>query len=146
MVRAYENRVLKHEFEAVLGNIMKRTPPGCDYTVTDKKPEHKSNEYGGTQMNWATFFIWQRGIALHQYHGDTSPAAWQRMRRRQAIEGSAGCVRLKEADAKAIYGFAVKYKTKVWVVDKWPEHGGCISPGDLLDLILDGMRRLQGKG
>jgi hypothetical protein len=27
MVRAYENRVLKHEVEAVLGNIMKRTHP-----------------------------------------------------------------------------------------------------------------------
>jgi hypothetical protein len=65
------------------------------------------------------------------------------MRRNQATEGSAGCVRLKEADAKAIYDFAVRYKTKVWVVDRWPEHGGCISPGDFLDLILEGVHNLQ---
>jgi hypothetical protein len=27
IVKAYENRVLKHTFEAVLGNLIKRTPP-----------------------------------------------------------------------------------------------------------------------
>jgi hypothetical protein len=94
-------------------------------------------------MNWSVFFIGERGIALHQYHGDTSPVAWQRMRRRQAVEGSAGCVRLKEVDAKAIYDFAEEHQTKVWVVDQWPEHGGCVSPGDFLDLILEGMHRVE---
>jgi lipoprotein-anchoring transpeptidase ErfK/SrfK len=143
IVKAYENGVLMHTFEAVLGNVFKRTPPGCHYIVEWKDPDHKSGEFGGTLMHWAVFFVKGRGIALHQYHGDTSDAAWKKMRKNQATEGSVGCVRLREPDAVRVYDFAQEITTKVWVVDQWPEHGGCMSPGDWLDVILEGIYKLK---
>jgi hypothetical protein len=126
-VRCYENSVLFHHCECVLGRYGHETPLGC-YKVTDKIPDHESHEFRGSLMHWSVFFIRERGIALHQYHGDTSLVGWFALRRTQALAGSAGCVRLKEADAKKIYEWAVKYTTSVWVVDMTPTHGTCGSP------------------
>jgi hypothetical protein len=54
-------------------------------------------------------------------------------------------VRLREPDAIAVYKFAREITTKVWVVDQWPEHGGCTSPGDWLDFILDNIHKMKSR-
>ncbi len=125
IVTAYQNGIVFHTCECVLGRISHRTPTGCNFYVTDKDPDHESDEYPGALMHWAVFFDLYRGLALHQYHGDTSGIEWLRLRGMQALYGSAGCVRLKEKDAKKIYHWADRYTTKVWVIDGPPERGGC---------------------
>lgn len=134
MVRTYENGRLVHLCECALGNMMKSTPVSCKFSVTDKDEDHVSDIYD-VPMHWAVFFTTE-GHALHKYHGDTSEAAWQQMRRQQYFRGSAGCVRLREADAKKIFEWAPRYKTKVWVVDRLLPGGECTDTQQWLDLLL----------
>jgi len=60
-VRCYENSVLFHHCECVLGRYGHETPLGC-YKVTDKIPDHESREFPGSLMHWSVFFI--RSAAL----------------------------------------------------------------------------------
>jgi hypothetical protein len=59
-------------------------------------------------------FFFYEGQALHQYHGYGWPLLYYAKKGTDLI-GSHGCVRLQEADAKKLYGWAVEYETVVHV-------------------------------
>jgi hypothetical protein len=128
LVRCYANGALVYTFECVLGWLFKQTPPGCRFKIEWRSPKHKSGIYG-TPMHYALFFT-LNGEAFHQYHGDTSPEAWKELQRQQWRRGSAGCVRLKKDDAIRLYNWAKDITTKVWIVDRPPEQGGCAGFAD----------------
>jgi lipoprotein-anchoring transpeptidase ErfK/SrfK len=87
--------------ECVSGDSAHATPKGR-FTVGRKNHPYRSKTYD-VQMDYAMFF--NKGIALHQYHG---PAPWSILRLGRHFTdavGSHGCVRLQEDDAKKLYGW-----------------------------------------
>jgi lipoprotein-anchoring transpeptidase ErfK/SrfK len=92
-----------HVCECVSGDASHPTPTGR-FTVIRMHHPYVSNKYN-VPMNYAVFFT-NTGVALHQYHG---PAPWWLLRAGRAVSdavGSHGCVRLKEEDARRLYGWA----------------------------------------
>lgn len=110
-VTAKQGSKLFHKCECVLGRLFYRTPKGRHFKIEKKYPTYSSRKYN-TRMDKAMFFT-TTGEALHQYHGDID---WDYQRAHQAVLGSHGCVRLKEADARKLYSWAEEITTKVWVI------------------------------
>jgi lipoprotein-anchoring transpeptidase ErfK/SrfK len=104
VVEAYvgSDRVL--QFECVSGDRDHPTDRGT-FKIMRKHHPYRSRAYN-VQMDYAMFFTLD-GKALHQYHGPV-PLSLVRAARNSVSEwfGSHGCVRLAEADAKELYGWA----------------------------------------
>lgn len=102
-VSAFEGTTLFHTCECVSGDSNHPTPTG-HFSITRKHHPYTSHTYH-VPMNYAMFFK-STGEALHQYHG---PAPWVLLRLGRdltTLVGSHGCVRLQEADARKLYGWA----------------------------------------
>jgi lipoprotein-anchoring transpeptidase ErfK/SrfK len=99
-----------YQCQCIAGDKYNPTQKGR-HVVYRKSRYHVSNQYG-SKMYFAMFFY--KGQALHQYHGLGWPLLYYG---KKAIEfiGSHGCVRLQEADAEKLYGWAVEYETVVHV-------------------------------
>ena len=102
-VTAYDGTRVFHSCECVSGDASHATPRG-HFTIIRKHHPYTSHTYH-VPMNYAMFFK-STGEALHQYHG---PAPWFLLRAGRAVTGlvgSHGCVRMQEADARTLYGWA----------------------------------------
>jgi lipoprotein-anchoring transpeptidase ErfK/SrfK len=102
-VTATDGSSVFHTCDCVSGDSDHPTPKGL-FKVFRKNHPYTSKKYGA-RMDYALFFK-TTGEALHQYHG---PAPWALLRAGRAITtwvGSHGCVRMEEADAKKLYGWA----------------------------------------
>lgn len=102
-VTAYDGARVIHSCECVSGDASHATPRG-HFTIIRKHHPYTSHTYH-VPMNYAMFFK-GTGEALHQYHG---PAPWFLLRAGRAVTelvGSHGCVRMQEADARTLYGWA----------------------------------------
>ena len=101
-LEAYENDKFVYSFDCVTGTSDHPTEPGT-FSVFKKDRIHRSHKYDA-QMNYAMFFS-SDGKAIHQYHGSFSLA-----RLGHAVSsdlfGSHGCVRLAEADVRALFDWA----------------------------------------
>src|SRR6476660_8002468 len=103
-VTAYNGSSVYHTCDCVSGDSSHPTPTG-KFTVIRKHHPYTSHTYH-VPMNYAMFFK-NTGEALHQYHG---PAPWALLRAGRSLTtlvGSHGCVRLQEADARRLYGWAI---------------------------------------
>lgn len=103
IVEAHEGNTRIFRFECVTGDNEHPTDRGM-FRVMRKVHPYRSHTYS-VQMDYAMFFT-QDGKALHQYHG-VVPLSVVRTARSSVGDwfGSHGCVRLAEADAKALYGW-----------------------------------------
>lgn len=108
-VEAYEGNARVFRFECVTGDKDHPTDRGV-FKIFDKRHPYRSQTYN-VQMNYALFFT-NDGKALHQYHG-VVPLAVVRGARNGVGDwfGSHGCVRLSEADAKALFEWAPRGTT-----------------------------------
>ena len=104
IIEAYEGSTQVFRFECVTGDKDHPTDRGV-FSILRKAHPYRSHTYN-VQMNYAMFFT-HDGKALHQYHG-VVPLSVVRTARSSVSEwfGSHGCVRLAEADAKALYEWA----------------------------------------
>ncbi|MGA3980428.1 L,D-transpeptidase [Ralstonia nicotianae] len=104
IVEAFDSNNRVFRFECVSGDRDHPTDRGI-FRVLWKAESHRSRAYD-VQMDYALFFT-NDGKALHQYHG-VAPLALIRAARGNISEwfGSHGCVRLAEADAKALFAWA----------------------------------------
>ncbi len=111
-VEAFEGKERVFRFECVTGDKGHPTDKGV-FQIMRKVHPYRSRTYN-VQMNYAMFFT-HDGKALHQYHG-LVPLSVVRTVRSGVSDwfGSHGCVRLTEADAKALYQWAA-IGTKVHV-------------------------------
>lgn len=92
------------KFNCVTGDSSHPTTPGI-FHIFRKRKVHRSSTYNA-QMNYAMFFTTD-GKAIHQYHGAV-PLSMVRTLKSEVSDwlGSHGCVRLTEADAKALFEWA----------------------------------------
>jgi len=81
------------------------------HVIFPKHRYHTSSIYG-SKMDFAMFFY--KGQALHQYHGYGWPLLYYGKKATDLI-GSHGCVRLQQADAEKLFGWAVEHETVVHV-------------------------------
>lgn len=104
LVDAYDGNERIHRFECVSGDKDHPTDRG-KFKIQRKYEIYRSRAYN-VQMNYAMFFT-ADGKALHQYHGAV-PLNIVRTFRGKVSEwfGSHGCVRLSEADARALFEWA----------------------------------------
>ena len=104
IVEAYEGGDRVFRFDCMTGDNEHPTDRGT-FRILRKVHPYRSRTYN-VQMDYALFFT-HDGKALHQYHG-VVPLSFVRTARDNIGEwfGSHGCVRLTEADAKALYGWA----------------------------------------
>jgi lipoprotein-anchoring transpeptidase ErfK/SrfK len=106
IVEAFEGMTRVFRFECVTGDKDHPTDRGV-FKIIRKPPDYRyrSRAYN-VQMNYPLFFT-SDGKALHQYHGYV-PLSVVRTARSAVSEwfGSHGCVRLAQADAKALYEWA----------------------------------------
>jgi lipoprotein-anchoring transpeptidase ErfK/SrfK len=104
LVEAYDGSERIHRFECVSGNKDHPTDR-ASFKIQRKHEIYRSRAYN-VQMNYAMFFT-ADGKALHQYHG-AAPLSVVRTFRSRVSEwfGSHGCVRLAEADARALFEWA----------------------------------------
>jgi lipoprotein-anchoring transpeptidase ErfK/SrfK len=104
IVEAFEGNSRVFLFDCVTGDKDHPTDIGV-FTILRKHKIYRSRTYN-VQMNYAMFFTTD-GKALHQYHG---PVALSIVRTSRHLVsewfGSHGCVRLVEADAKALFEWA----------------------------------------
>lgn len=112
IVEAFEGSEMVFRFECVTGESAK-TDRGT-FIIMEKFRIYRSQTYN-VQMNYAMFFTADRK-GFHQYHGPM-PISLLRHAKRHITDyvGSKGCVRLREADAKALFEWTPKppIKTKV---------------------------------
>ena len=109
VLEAFEGSTLVFRFECVSGDKEHPTDKGTFWIF--RKHEHYVSKRYDARMDFAMFFT-SDGKAIHQYHG---PAPWAMLRAGRALTewvGSHGCVRLKAADAKALFEWA-PIKTEV---------------------------------
>ena len=102
-VIAYDGTTIFHSCECVSGDFGHPTPAG-KFRINRKHNPYTSHTYH-VPMDYAMFFT-TTGEALHKYHG---PVPWGLLRIGRSITsrvGSHGCVRLQEADAQTLYGWA----------------------------------------
>jgi lipoprotein-anchoring transpeptidase ErfK/SrfK len=106
IVEAYEGAERVFKFECVTGDEDNPTDRG-QFAIWDRRHPWTSGTYG-VKMDYALFFT-KDGKALHQYHGPV-PLRLLRSAKRSVSDwiGSKGCVRLREADAKALWNWAPK--------------------------------------
>lgn len=100
MLEAFEGESLAFRFPCVSGDKDHPTDRGT-FKILRMHKKYRSRTYNA-RMDYAMFFTLD-GKAIHQYHG---PAPWPLLRAGRALSdwvGSHGCVRLTEADAKALY-------------------------------------------
>jgi len=104
IVEVYEGTERIFRFECVTGDKDHPTDRGT-FKILRKHHPYRSRTYN-VQMDYAMFFT-HDGKALHQYHG-MAPLSIVRTARSSISDwfGSHGCVRLAEADAKALYKWA----------------------------------------
>lgn len=104
IVECYEGDKRVFHFECVTGDKDHPTDTGT-FKIYNRQHPYRSHTYN-VQMNYALFFT-KDGKALHQYHGVVSLSV-VRTARSSISEwfGSHGCVRLAEADAKALYDWS----------------------------------------
>lgn len=103
IVETFDGSERIHRFECVSGDRDHPTEKGT-FRVMRKQHPYTSHAYH-VPMNYALFFT-PDGKALHQYHG---PAFGAVRTFKTAVSdwfGSHGCVRLQEADAKALFNWA----------------------------------------
>lgn len=113
IVEAYEGAERIFRFECVTGEWGK-TDKGT-FRIREKFPIYRSHTYNA-QMNYAMFFTPDRK-GFHQYHGPM-PMALLRHAKRHVTDyvGSKGCVRLREADAKALFEWTPEPPVKTEVI------------------------------
>lgn len=111
-VEALEDGEQVFQFICVTGDEDHPTDKGT-FHIFRKEHPYRSKTYG-VEMDYANFFT-EDGKALHQYHGPI-PLSVVRTMRQEVSEwfGSHGCVRLQEADARALYEWA-PLNTKVTI-------------------------------
>ena len=111
-VEALEDGEQVFQFICVTGDENHPTDQGT-FHIFRKEHPYRSKTYG-VEMDYANFFT-EDGKALHQYHGPI-PLSVVRTMRKDVSEwfGSHGCVRLQEADARALYEWA-PLNTKVTI-------------------------------
>jgi lipoprotein-anchoring transpeptidase ErfK/SrfK len=103
IVETFDGNERIHRFECVSGDEYHPTDKGT-FKVFRKEHPYTSQKYH-VPMNYAMFFTTD-GKALHQYHGPAFSVL--RTLKTEVSEwfGSHGCVRLDEADAKALFDWA----------------------------------------
>jgi lipoprotein-anchoring transpeptidase ErfK/SrfK len=90
-----------YRFTCVTGDAAHPTNRGT-FKVIRRSPKHHSRAYDA-DMHYALFFT-HDGKALHQYHGPVDLDVIRFMKHSASDWfGSHGCVRLKEADARALF-------------------------------------------
>lgn len=101
IVEAIEGDKKVFRFECVTGDKNHPTDRGS-FVILRKHATYRSRTYD-VQMDYALFFTLD-GKAFHQYHG-LVPLPVIRTTRSSVSEwfGSHGCVRLEQADAKALF-------------------------------------------
>lgn len=105
VLEAFEGEALAFRFSCVSGDKDHPTDRGT-FKILRMYKKYTSKTYNA-RMDYAMFFTLD-GKAIHQYHG---PAPWPLLRAGRALTdwvGSHGCVRLTEADAKALYLWSFK--------------------------------------
>lgn len=104
IVEAFDGATRAFRFECVSGDKDHPTDRGS-FRIMRKQHPYRSRTYN-VQMDYAMFFT-NDGKALHQYHGPV-PLSVVRTVRTSVSDwfGSHGCVRLAEADARALYEWA----------------------------------------
>ncbi len=114
IVEAFEGSRRVFLFNCVSGDRDHPTDIG-EFKIWDKRHPWVSGTYH-VRMNYALFFT-RDGKALHQYHGQV-PLGVLRAARHWLSRwfGSHGCVRLAEADAKALWEWT-PFGTRVQVSD-----------------------------
>lgn len=111
ILEAYEGAERVFNFKCVTGDMNHATSRG-KWKIFRKEEDYISRAYK-VDMDYAMFF--HKGQAIHQYHGIIN-FSLMRFTKKYVTElvGSAGCVRLREADAKALF-FWAPYRTEVHV-------------------------------
>lgn len=111
ILEAYEGTERVFKFECVTGDTWNETSRG-KWKIFRKEEDYRSNEYK-VDMDYAMFFY--RGQAIHQYHGSANFSLMRNAKKYMTdFVGSAGCVRLREADARTLF-FWAPYHTEVHV-------------------------------
>jgi len=111
ILEAYEGEERIYKFECVTGDALNSTRRG-KWRIFRKEQDYRSREYK-VDMDYAMFFY--QGQAIHQYHGMMNFSVMRNTRKYVTdMVGSAGCVRLREADARALF-FWAPYQTEVHV-------------------------------
>jgi lipoprotein-anchoring transpeptidase ErfK/SrfK len=104
IVETFAGVELVHSFECLSGDTDHPTDPGA-YKIMRKHHPYRSHAYN-VQMDYAMFFTLD-GKALHQYHGLVPLRVLRAFRNGVGNWfGSHGCIRLAEADAQILYGWA----------------------------------------
>jgi lipoprotein-anchoring transpeptidase ErfK/SrfK len=102
-LEAWEGAKRKFQFDCVTGDRDHPTEPGT-FNVIRKDKLHRSHKYN-VDMHYALFFSVD-GKAIHQYHGLLPLSIVRAAKSGSDWFGSHGCVRLAEADAKALFEWA----------------------------------------
>ena len=111
ILEAYEGTERVFKFECVTGDKNNMTTRG-KWRIFRKHEDYTSQKYK-VDMDYAMSFY--KGEAIHQYHGFANFSLMRSTKRHVTdLVGSAGCVRLREADAKALF-FWAPYQTEVHV-------------------------------
>jgi lipoprotein-anchoring transpeptidase ErfK/SrfK len=107
IVEAYEGTERIFRFECVSGDKYGQTDRGT-FKIDRQHRKYRSKSYD-VQMDYAMFFT-PDGKAFHQYHG-SAPFALMRSTKMYLTDlvGSRGCVRLREADAKALFEWTPRF-------------------------------------
>jgi lipoprotein-anchoring transpeptidase ErfK/SrfK len=106
IVEAYEGTERIMRFECVTGDRFGTTDRG-KFFIGRKFEDYRSNKYK-VDMDWCMFFS-EDGKAFHQYHGSANFSLMRNAKRFLTdLVGSRGCVRLREADAKALFQWTPK--------------------------------------
>jgi lipoprotein-anchoring transpeptidase ErfK/SrfK len=105
-LEAFDGKKSVFEFDCVTGGSDYPTTVGR-FNILYGHKNYRSKKYD-VQMNYALFFSVD-GKAFHQYHGHV-PLSIVRAAKSTISDwfGSHGCVRLTEADAKALFNWAPK--------------------------------------
>lgn len=101
IVEAYEGEERIFRFECVTGDKWGPTERGT-YFISLRHEDYRSRKYK-VDMDWCMFFS-ADGKAFHQYHGSMNFNLMRATKKYVSdVVGSRGCVRLREADAKALF-------------------------------------------
>lgn len=101
IVEAYEGGERVFRFECVTGDKWGPTERGT-FFIGRRYEDYRSVKYK-VDMDWCMFFS-ADGKAFHQYHGAMNFSLMRTSKKHLTdMVGSRGCVRLREADAKALF-------------------------------------------
>ena len=111
ILEAYDGSERVFRFECVTGDADHPTIPG-KFIIDRQYKTYRSHQYK-VQMNYAMFF--SHGKAIHQYHGFLPLPLVRASKSVTDLVGSHGCVRLSEADARALFDWTPRF-TEVHVL------------------------------